>query len=148
MNEKELFSYKSHCELIITSKEVIPDSITEKLSIVPTRQYHLGQEFSSKHSGTKGKRFQNLWAIKSETINLEEESISQHVSFFKSLLKNKTEVLADYKTNENTEVTFWVWIETDNASFGFDLDETEMFFINSISNRVHFSVITKTEISH
>jgi hypothetical protein len=145
MKEKEFFLYKSYCELIITSKEITPDVITEKLNIVPNRKYIKGEEFASRHSGTKGKRFQNLWAIKSETTISEEEGISHHVSFFKSTLETKIQTMQVYKSDACFEITFWVWIETDNAGIGFDLNEDEISFLNSISNRIQFSLVTSTK---
>lgn len=146
MREKEFFLSKSYCELIITSKEITPDVITKKLDIVPNRQYFKGEEFASKHSGTKGRRFQNLWAMKSETTILEEEGISHHISFFKSILETNLASMEAYKADARYEITFWVWIETEKAGIGFDLSETEMSFINSISNNLQFSLVTKNSI--
>ena len=146
MKEKEFFLYKSYCELIITSKEITPDVIAEKLNIVPNRQYIKGEEFSSKHSGTKGKRFQNLWAIKSEANISEEEGISHHISFFKSTLETKMQTMQACKSDTRFEITFWVWIETNNLGISFDLNEDEISFLNSISNRIQFSLITKNSI--
>ncbi|PGH38363.1 MAG: hypothetical protein CRN43_15600 [Candidatus Nephrothrix sp. EaCA] len=146
MTEREFFLNKSYCELIITSKEITPNVITEKLNLVPSRQYVKGEEFASEHSGTKGRRFQSLWAAKSETSVLEEEGISHHISFFKSILETKIQILQSCKADERFEITFWIWIETDNTGIGLELTEPETAFLNSISNSIRFSLITKKSI--
>jgi hypothetical protein len=143
--ERNNFVYKSHCELAIVSHEISLDFLTGELGIVPERTFRKGEQSVSKHSGSIITKPHNLWAIKSKASELEEETISHHIEYFKSTFLSKVEILKKYKEDTRFELTFWVWIETDNAGIGFDLNETEMSFINSISNRVHVSLIAKTE---
>jgi hypothetical protein len=140
------FKNKSYCELIIVSEVIDHKGITDKLRIEPYRAYSKGDTFQSKHSGTVGKRFQTLWTIKSETIISKKEDLSPHLQYFELLLERKMDVLTEFKNNPLYEIYFWIWIETDNAGIGIDLSSDELFFINSISNRVHFSIITNHEI--
>lgn len=141
---KENFEYKTFCELAITSTFYTLEIITKQLGIKPERTHHKGEEYVSKHSGSVVTRYNNLWAIKSkEIINNNEEKISSHIEFFRSILYSKKNVLKQYKEDKYTEVSFWIWIETDNAGIGIDLEEDELIFINDISNRVHLSFLTK-----
>jgi len=116
------------------------------LDIEPFSSYSKGEIFSSKHTGKVGKRFQNLWSVRSETVISEKEDLSLHILYFKSLLQNKLTIISEFKNNPSCEVSFWIWIETDNAGIGIDLSENDLNFINSIASRVHFSIITNSKI--
>lgn len=142
----EYFINKSYCELGIVSQEIDPKTISKLLNIDPYNSYSKGEIFSSKHTGRVGKRFQNLWSIRSKTILSEKEDLSSHILFFKSLLSNKMDIISEIKNSLSYEISFWFWIETDNAGIGVDLSSEDMAFLNSISNRVHFSIITNHEI--
>ena len=146
MKEKELLLNKSYCELIITSKDITPEMISHELDILPSRKYVKGAEFSSLHSVREGKRFQNLWAIKSETTISEEQGIASHISFFKTFLGSKLVILNRYKSDSRFELTFWIWVETENAGLGIELTEQESLFLNSISNSICFTFLTKSSI--
>ncbi len=143
--ERDNFIYKTHINFSIVSHEIDPDSITKELNIVPERTFKKGEQTVSKHSGSIITNPHNLWSIGSKSSELEEETISHHIEYFKSIFLSKAEVLKKLKEDARFEVSFWVWIETDNAGIGLDLDEAEMSFLNSISNRVHFSLIAKAE---
>ncbi len=136
------FLFKSYCELGITSQEVDPKTISKRLNLEPFSAYSKGETFFSKRTGFAAKRFQNLWVIRSETIVSEKEDLTPHISHFKSLLSNKLDILSEFKNDPLCDVSFWIWIETDNAGIGIDLSDVELSFVNSISNRIHFSVIT------
>lgn len=144
--ERDYFVYKTHCELEIISDEVNPDLITDELNISPIRSFKKGEITTSKHSTRTGRKPHNLWAIKSESFDTEEESISQHIEYFKSILLPRIDILKKYKEDPRFEISFWIWIETDNAGIGIELNEDEISFLNSFSNRIHFSFITKNEI--
>ena len=144
--KKNYFLNKSHCQLGIASQEVDPEFLTNLLKIEPSSEYSKGNTFTSKHTGTIAKRFQNFWAITSETIISEEEDLSPHISFFKSLFEYKMEILLKLKKDPIYDISFWIWIETDNSGIGIDLSDDEISFINSISNRVHFSIITNHNV--
>lgn len=146
--ERDNFIYRTHCELAIVSQEISPEFITEDLNIVPERTFRKGEQSVSKHSGSIINKPHNLWALKSKNSELEEETISHHIEYFKSTFSSKIEVLKKYKDDIRFEVTFWIWVETDNAGIGLDLNQNEIAFLNSISNRIHFSLITKPEDSH
>jgi len=143
--DKNYFLNKSYCELGITSHEVDPKTISMLLNIEPFSEYSKGETFSSKPTGFVAKRFQNLWTIKSETILSESEDISPHILYFRSLLENKFTILSELKNDLRYDVSFWIWIETENAGIGIDLSNEDIAFINLISNRVHISVITNVK---
>lgn len=145
--DRNNFIYKTHCELAIVSNEISPDFITEELNVAPERTFKKGEQSVSKHSGSIITKPHNLWAMKSKSSELQEETISHHIDYFKSTFLSKLEVLKKYKEDTRFEITFWIWIETDNAGIGLDLNESEITFLNSISNRVHFSLLTKAEDS-
>lgn len=144
--ERDNFIYKTHVNLSIVSNEVEPDSITEELNITPNRSFRKGDKSVSKHSGSVITKPHNLWGIESKSSELEEETISHHIEYLKSILLPKIDILKEYKVDPRFEVTFWIWIETDNAGVGLDLNEIELSFLNSIANRVHFSLIAKNSI--
>ena len=50
--------------------------------------------------------------------------------------------LNDFKDNR-FNITFNIWIETDNSGIGFDLDGDQIFFLYHISNQIRFSFLTK-----
>ena len=138
--DEDMFVYKSHCELIITSDSVSPDEISRELGIVPHRQFNKGDEFTSKHSPRIGKKSHNLWAVRSESILSNDEDVNGHIEYLKMLLKEKQEVLKEYKRNAALIVVVWFWIET-------QLTEKDLSFINYVANSVRFSIITNTDIS-
>jgi hypothetical protein len=142
----DYFINKSYCELGIVSQEVDPKTILKQLNIDPLNSYTKGDTFSSKRTGRIGKRFQNLRAIRSETIISEKLDLSSHILYFKSLLSSKMIVISEFKNNPLFEISFWIWIETDNLGIRIELSNEDISFINSISNRVHFSVITNQNI--
>jgi len=145
--ENDKFLFKTFCELAIVSDEVDPDAITEELNIFPDRSFRKGEQYVSKHSGSIGTKFQNLWALTSKTTELEEETISHHIEYFKSIFSSKMSSLKKHKEDSRFVVTFWIWIESDFAGIGLDLTDNELDFISSLSNSVHFSVIVKQNSS-
>ena len=143
---KQHFLNKSYCELSITSLEDLPEKISQELDIIHMRFYKKGDTYGSKYSNSVGRRKHNLWAINSKTIISEAEDISPHLSYLKSIVSNKVDVLKKYKADPDYEIILWVWIETDNAGIGLDLMEKEIEFIHNIFNRVHFSLLTNANI--
>lgn len=141
--ENDYFTYKSHCELTIVSDEISPESITEELGVLPTRAFKKGDQSVSKHSGSIVSKPYNLWALISNVYTSKEEDISCHMDFFKSVLSEKLNILEKYKCGPLYEVTFSIWVETDNAGIGLDLDEKQMAFLSSISNRTRWVFIAK-----
>jgi hypothetical protein len=139
------FIYKTHCELAIVSNEKSLDLVTKELDISPDRFFKKGEQTISKNSGSIITKPHNLWAIRSKLISSIEESISPHIKYLQSILLSKLQVLKKYKNDPAIEVCFWIWVETDNAGIGFDLSDTEMGFINDISNKVHFSIMTNAK---
>lgn len=134
--------YKSYCELIITSDTVLPNAITDITGVNPNRSFQKGDSFISKRSGSVGIRRYNLWAVKSKDIITEEEDdILMHLEYFKKLFKDKIESIKELKKESNSEISFWVWIESKDVGVGFEIPESELSFINSICSRLHFSFI-------
>ena len=145
--ERDFFVNKSYCELVITSKEVEPHLISDKLSIVPTNSYVKGASFSSKHTGKVSKRFQNLWSLKSKTIISEKEDLTPHTVYFINLFKDKLEIFSELKKSSHFDISFWIWIETEDVGIGLNLQSEEILFINQISSRVHISIIANRKIT-
>ena len=136
------FVYKTYCELIIVSDEFSPSSITKELEVAPTRFFLKGDQTMSKTSGSLITKPHNLWAFKLSTTYLREETIGHHISHLKSTFLKKIDLLRKYKENPNYEVSLWIWIETDNAGIGLDMNSEDLAFINCISNEVHMSFIS------
>jgi len=134
-------NYKSYCELVITSDTVVPNSITDITKIKPNRTFQKGDFFKSKRSGSEGIRKHNLWAVKSRDITTEEDNILMHIDYFKKLFEDKIEGIKKLKEESHSEISFWVWIESKEVGIGLDIPESELNFINSFCNRLHFSFI-------
>lgn len=143
--QTDYFIYKTHCELVIVSDEVSPDDITHDLGVIPTRFFTKGEQAVSKYSDSIMIKPHNLWALQSTPTVLKKEKISHHVEYLKSVFLDKINLLKKYKEDKRLDVTFWIWIETDDAGIGFSLQEHELEFINTVSNRVTFSVISNTQ---
>jgi len=141
------FVFKTQISFGIKSDTIEPDVITKELNIIPSdSSFKKGDTWESKHDGTKHVRNSNIWRIETELTVLEEETVSHHIEYLKSVFLTKMDILKRYKEDNRFEVIFWIWIETDNAGIGLDLSEEELIFLNDISNRVHFSIICNTEI--
>ncbi len=145
---RENFVLKTQISFGIKSDTVEPDAITKELNIIPSdTSFKKGDTWESKHDGTKHVRNSNIWRLETGFTLLEEETVNHHIKYFKSIFLPKVDILKRYKEDARFEVSFWIWIETDNAGIGLDLSEEELSFLNSISNRVHFSVICNNEIN-
>lgn len=134
-----VYSYKIHCELIITSANITPDEINKEIERKAHRSYKKGDKFISKHSGTEGKRAINLWAIKSNEIISEDEDVSPHINYFKEIMNDKIEYFKRLKYDSTNRIDFWVWIEADEAGIGLEIQGSDLTFINSIANCLHIS---------
>lgn len=139
------FTYKTHISFAITSSDISPDIITKELGITPDKTYKKGEQTVSKHSGSIITKPHNVWSIGSKPTSLDKENMDHHIDYLKSILEPKTEILKKYKEDDRFELSFYIWIETDNAGIGFDLFAYEIDFLNSISNRIHFSLITNNK---
>lgn len=139
------FIFKSHCQFGIISDSISPEEISNSLEITPDKSFKKGEKSISKYSGSVITKPHNLWAIKSKSSELEEETISHHIEFLKSILLPKKEIIEKYKKNSQLDVGFWIWIETDNAGIEFDLSEDEMNFLNDFSNNIHFSFLANSD---
>lgn len=141
MKNNAIYKYKTYCELVIVTDGISPEEITRETQIKPYRQFIKGEIFRAKTSGSEGKRANNLWAIKSDTIISEVEDISAHIQYFRNIFKNKVGVFQKLKTDEKNKLNFWIWIEVDEVGVGFDLSESDLIFINEISNMLHVSIV-------
>jgi len=136
------FIYKSYCELVIISNEVSPETISEELDIPFSRGFRKGDQNVSKHSGSVTVKPHNLWALKSDGHESDEETISCHINFFKLILDGKLNILQRFKNDVRYDISFFVWIETDNSGIGLSLDEDQITFINSFSNEIRLILLT------
>jgi hypothetical protein len=143
--DNEYFIYKSYFELAIISEVIDPDEITSSLGIQSSRSFRKGDKIVSKNSTRTGEKKNNLWAIQTQKITSEEESISLHIQELRNILKGKNDIINSYKENQTVDVCIWIWIETDNAGIGLDLSDEELKFLNNISNRIHLSIICNKE---
>lgn len=145
--KRDNFVIKTQISFGIKSDTVEPDTITKELNIIPSdTSFKKGDTWESKHDGSKYVRNSNIWRLETEFTVLEEETVSHHIKYFKAIFLSKVDILSRYKEDNRFDVTFWVWIETDNAGIGLDMSEEELSFLNSISNRVHFSIICNREV--
>jgi hypothetical protein len=138
---EDKFYIKCHCEFAITSKEIDVNEITQLMNIAPSRFFAKGEMITSKHSGSSIARPHNLWAISTENLIKKENDVSTHIALLKSILNEKIAVIEDLKKLSDIELTFWVWIETDDAGIGIDIFSDELLFISRICQRIHFSFI-------
>jgi hypothetical protein len=109
----------------------------------PTRDFNKGDQRISEKSGSVVVLPHHLWAIKSPQETSTMEDISSHLDFFRETLRNKINVLSEYKRQSSVEVVFRIWIETDNAGVGLSLSEGDLQFLESFSNRVHLTLLVK-----
>lgn len=145
--EQDSFLFKSRIKFAITSKTILPEVITNKLNITPSIYFKKGDTYISKHSGSVIERPHNLWEIRSETTIIEEESISHHIEYFKSLFKGKEELLKGFKNDPACEdVGFLIWVETNDAGIWLDISDSELLFLHSISNGVSMSMLANKSI--
>jgi len=144
--KKDYFVNKLYCEFTIVSDEIEPEEISHILGISPDRFFVKGETSLSRNSGSVIKKPHNLWSISSSAIISEEVNISSHLEHLKLKLIKKIKVLKRLKSDVKYELSFWVWLETDNSGIGLDISEQEMLFLTECSNRVHFSFITNDEI--
>ena len=140
--EKDCFTFKTHIEFVITSHQIDLDTISEELGMLPDRSFRKGDLVTSKHSPRVGKKPYSLWAIQSQSYEAKDGTISHHIEYLKSILLSKIDVLKRYKEDARFSVAFWIWIQTDNSAIGLDLGESELAFMNSVSNRISFSLLT------
>jgi len=128
--------------------EIDPASISDCLRLNPSRMHRKGDTWIGKRTGSVCTNARTVWAIDSEWTILEEETVSHHIEYFKSILLPKTDILKRYKEDDNYELSFWITIHTDDAGIGLDLNEDELSFLSDHSNRIHFSVISVSEIAY
>lgn len=144
MNE-EYFITEAHCEFIINLKDVNAETATKELGIKPDRFFDKGDIVTSKHSPRNGTRSYGLWAITSKNAIDNKESLSVHFSFLQSILQPKVDVLLRLIEKYDLEYSFWIWMETNDAGFSFDLSLNEVAFINHLKSKISFSLIVKNE---
>jgi hypothetical protein len=144
--ERDHFIFKTHISFSIKSDEIELDIITRELCIEPSKIFKKGDVFTSDFSPRIGHREWNLWTVDSVWTILKEETVNHHIEYFKEILLPKVDVLKKYKKDNRFEISFWIWIETDDAGFGLDLLENDVAFLNDCSNRIHISLLTNTAI--
>ena len=145
--EKDCFLNRVYCELVIVSDTLNPDQLTNELGVSPSRSFYKGDTHQSRHSGSLITRTHNLWAVSSIKTLSEEQDIKAHILQLKSILEGCVYALKELKSNDNVELTLWIWFETEDSGIGIDILEPEISFIHEIANRLHFSVIADVEIA-
>ena len=144
--KNDAFLLKVDCSLGITSQEIFPSEITKELGIQPDRSFVKG-DYRKEGRDTIYTRPHHLWQIRSKvTIDIE-GNVSAHISEIHSRIKNKLNILGRYKKTPKLDLVVWVSIKTDDAGGDFYITEEDLAFINSISNRFQFSLITSQNLS-
>jgi hypothetical protein len=140
--KRNAFLFETQINFAIASDDatIDPQSITELLQLSPNRVHKKGDTWTSKHSGSLCTKPRTVWAIDSESTIREDESISHHIEYFKSILLRKADILKKYKEDGRYELSFWVTIKTNYGGAGIDLAEEELNFFNEFSNRFVVSV--------
>ena len=146
--ERDYFIFKTQVSFgIFSDEEVDPASISEELQLKPNRSCKKGDTYIGKKTGNiYGTSPRTVWAIDTEWTYHEEETISHHIEYFKSILLPKIDIIKKYKEDKCFDVNFWIFIDSECAGIGLDLKEEELKFFHSLSNWVHFSLICKNEI--
>ncbi len=141
--ERDYFLFKTQISFAIASDDATIDltSISEKLQLTPTRLKKKGDTRVSKCDGRIFKEARNVWAIDSEWTVHEAETVSHHIEYFKKILSSKAEIIQGYKQDSRIDVSFWIWMQTDDAGIGIDLTDDELKFLNELSNWVHLSLL-------
>lgn len=134
---------KCFCEFIVKG-EIDTDKITQLLDIIPSRSFKKGEKTISERSGSSIVRTHNLWAVSTKNF-VSGNGFDDHIAFLKTILAGKIDAIRNLKNKFQLEVVLWIWIETDDAGVGLDIEESDMLFMNSIANRTHFSLITNRE---
>ena len=142
----DTFMNKSKCEFSISSKTFSPDRITEELNIQPNKTSKIGDIVTSKYSNSVGKKNYHSWSISSDCIFSDKEDITNQIKQVQFLLRGKESTIVKYKSDVDTEIIFYIWIETEDAGIGIDLSADQLSFISSISTRLHFTIITNNEV--
>ncbi|MEJ8782581.1 MULTISPECIES: DUF4279 domain-containing protein [Butyricimonas] len=138
--EIDSYYFKISCELAITSEEVSVTDITKQLGVAPDRFFTKGQIFQSKHSGTQGEKTYNLWAISSSESIFEYENITSSLNELRSVLTGREDILRAMKLDVRYDTTLTIWIETDDAGIGLEIQEHDITFFNLV-NYVHFTFL-------
>ncbi len=140
--ERDYYLFKTRIGFGITTDNITdPQSITNKLQLLPSRTKKIGDTWVSKRDGREFKETRMVWAIDSEWTVHEDETVSHHIEYFKKILSPKAELIQKYKEDSRFDVSFWIWIETDYAGIGLELTDDELKFLNEYSNWVHFSLL-------
>lgn len=141
--ERDVALFKTQVSFTICSDDIYidPASITDTLLLTPSRAHRKGDTWISKHSGSLCTHAHTVWSIESEWTTFEDDSVSHHIKYLKNLLLPKAEIVKRYKEDNRYDVSFWIWIETDDTGIGLELTDDELRFLNEFSNWVHFSLL-------
>lgn len=139
--DSSYFKVKSTCQYAFSSQKVELDFLTKLLEVVPDSYYKKGDLFTSPSTKLVNKRFQHLWSLNSKEIISTEEDISAHIDYFKSLFFKKVKEIEQLKSNIEIDISFWIWIESENSGIGFDIVDTDLDFIKRISKRLNVSFV-------
>jgi len=142
--KKDNFVFKTQIDFGIKSNTIEPNIITKELGITPTESsFKKGDTWLGKNTGITSIRSSNIWRIETEWTILEEETVSHHINYLKSILLPKIDILKKYKECKECETSFWIWIETDLSGIGLYLNDNELKFLYGIANYVHLSLLAK-----
>lgn len=139
--EKDYSLFRTHIEFIIYSDAIHPDVITRELNI-SIRIYQKNELSATRHLRPEIEKTSNAWALKTKRTDLEEETISHHIDYLKSILLPKIELIRKYKEDKRFDVLVYICVESELSGIGFDLSDDELAFLKNISNHIRFSVIT------
>ena len=128
--------------MIVTDDSSVDTSlITGTLGLNPSRIHKKGDTRVGTHTGLIGIRPRTVWAMDSEWTIREDETVSHHIEFFKSILLPKFDILKQYKDDNKFELSFWIWIQTDSSGIEISLSEDELAFLEKLANNVRFALL-------
>ena len=108
--------------------------VTSELGISPTRSRRKGDESYSEFSSNLIIAQYGIWEISKTTVG-KELNLTEHITYFKSLLSEKFKIIEKLKNHYKFECVFYVLVTTEDTVGGFELTAEELIFINKISNR-------------
>jgi len=95
----------------------------------------------SSHSGSLITKPSHLWAVASPKLESPNEDIDKHLDYLRARVERRRSAFVALKDDPHSEVTLWIWLETDDGGAGLELTDSQAQFWGSICNRIHFSVV-------
>src|SRR5262245_53884741 len=92
--------------------------VTKKLGIEPTRSRQKGQEMPGR-TGVAKARY-GIWEHSHKTTG-ENPTLNEHITYFRTLLSGKLQLIDELRTQYSFETVFYVLVETEDTAGGLEL---------------------------